>query len=106
MNSVTRSKVAMFALGVASVVLIGSIVPAAASKGGKQAAAPAAFIPKPDIRDHRPKPVVRDHINGTVVRDHTGGSVPVKESNRRPRGKTPCLGNLCNKKVCVASVCF
>lgn len=62
----------------------------------------------PVVRDHRPKPVVRDHRGGTLVvtRDHRGGNVPTKDGRRGSRGKTPCLGNLCNVKVCTASVCF
>ena len=128
MNAIIKSKVssAVFALGVASLVLA-FIAPAAAHKSGKYGhpmqnegvpkpqPAPSigdgqwhATTPKPIVHDHRTKPVVRDHRGGTVVvtRDHRGGNVPTKDGRRGSRGKTPCLGNLCNVKVCAASVCL
>lgn len=111
MNSATKSKAlsagAVLALGIVCVVLM-SGTPAASkagAQGGERRATNTALTPKPVIRDHRPKPVVRDHVNGTVTRDHTGGNKPSTASKRRARG-TPCLGNLCNVKVCAASVCF
>lgn len=141
--SIIKSKVssALFALGVASLVLA-SFAPAAAHKphGGKHhpmknegvprplpahpmqnegvpRPQPAPAIgegqwhanPKPPIvHDKRTKPVVRDHRGGTqvVTRDHRGGNVPTKDGRRGARSKAPCLGNLCNVKVCAASVCL
>jgi hypothetical protein len=139
--NITKSKVAVLVLGVASLVLV-SIAPAAAHKphGSKHHPMQNEGVPKPQsghpmqnegvpkpqpapsigdgqwhanpkppiVHDKRTKPVVRDHRGGTVVvtRDHRGGNVPTKDGRRGARGKTPCLGNLCNVKVCAASVCL
>ncbi|MBZ0146821.1 MAG: hypothetical protein K8F62_04655 [Pseudorhodoplanes sp.] len=97
--SIIKSKVALVAIGIASVVLAGSIAPAAAGKGkhgghhGKhdnppQNPGPIGPLPKPPappvigqdqwhaaptpvvVRDHRPQPIVRDHQKKPDVRDH------------------------------------
>jgi hypothetical protein len=59
------------------------------------------------VRDHRDKPVVNEHRAGQPqVNDHRGdGAVTVRESTSK-RKSVDCLGNFCNKKVCVGPACF
>jgi hypothetical protein len=90
---------AMFALGLSSVLLIGSIAPAAASSSGPQRNSSVSRIPPPDVRDHRDGPkVIHDHQNGTTTRDQRApmarGGVTVGQGKPRSR-HVPCYGNLC-----------
>jgi hypothetical protein len=97
---------AMLALGLSSVLLFGSIGPAAAGKSGQQRNSSVSRIPQPDVRDHRTKPTVTDHRERT--HDHrtsttprpTSGGVTVSDTKRgrhaiTKRNKIPCYGNLC-----------
>lgn len=94
-----KSKAAALALGIAGLVLV-SITPATAagSQGGSTAG--VTRQPTPVVRDHRGEPGARDHRT-----DGKSGGVTVTNS-KRPRGTTQCLGNLCNKKVCIGPACL
>jgi hypothetical protein len=89
---------AMIVLGIAGVVLVGSVAP---GKAGQQRAS-VSRVPPPDVRDHRPKPPTTDHR--TKAHDHRVerpvGSVHVTDTKRgrhaiTRRNKVPCYGNLC-----------
>jgi len=93
MKITLKSKVVLFAFGIAGLVLT-SFAPASAGRV---------------VRDHRDAPVIRDHrANAPVVRDHRAepprasqGGVTVTSRPRPPK----CLGNLCGKKICVGPLC-
>lgn len=99
MNYLIKSKARALAFGIAGLVLL-SIAPATAagSQGGSTAS--VTRQPTPVVRDHRGEPDVRDHRT-----DGKSGGVTVTDS-KRPRGGTKCLGNLCNKKVCIGPACL
>jgi len=99
MNHLVKSNIAALALGVVGLVLV-SIAPATAAGSQDGSTAAVTRQPTPVVRDHRGEPGARDHRT-----DGKSGGVTVTDS-KRPRGSTKCLGNLCNKKVCIGPACL
>jgi hypothetical protein len=101
------------ALLMLAAVSIALASPAAARKGGggnagaQFRASTTSLTPLPPVvRDHRGGgAVIRDARTGTVTRDHRGGKAVTSMPGTKKRG-VPCLGNLCNVKICTASFCF
>jgi len=86
-------------LGLSSVLLIGTIAPAAAGKSSQNRTASMTGGASAITRDHRDGPkVIHDHQNGTTIHDQRApvarGGVTVKDGKPRPR-HIPCYGNLC-----------
>jgi hypothetical protein len=92
MKSVIKS--AVLTLGVAGIVLV-SIAPASAGS-----TASVTRQPTTEVRDHRGLADARDHRTSSKP-----GGVAVTESGRKRTG-VQCLGNLCNKKVCIGPACI